>query len=181
MMNAAVAKRYGQALLQIGQEKDSIDRYQEDLKLVVDTIENSAELKDVLTSQTVSIDEKKNIVKQIFADKVDAMVLNLLFVVVDKNREESIADIYSVFCALADEVRNIAYADVVSAYPLTEEQETALSAQLANMSGKTVKLNVSVDASLLAGLVVTFGDKVYDGTVGARLAGMKNKLHEVQF
>lgn len=181
MMNAAVAKRYGQALLQIGQEKDSIDRYQEDLKLVVDTIENSAELKDVLTSQTVSIDEKKNIVKQIFADKVDAMVLNLLFVVVDKNREESIADIYSVFCALADEVRNIAYADVVSAYPLTEEQETALSAQLANMSGKTVKLNVSVDASLLAGMVVTFGDKVYDGTVGARLAGMKNKLHEVQF
>ena len=181
MMNAAVAKRYGQALLQIGQEKNSIDHYQEDLKLVVDTIENSAELKDVLTSQTVSIDEKKNIVKQIFADKVDAMVLNLLFVVVDKNREESIADIYSVFCALADEVRNIAYADVVSAYPLTEEQETALSAQLANMSGKTVKLNVSVDASLLAGLVVTFGDKVYDGTVGARLAGMKNKLHEVQF
>ena len=181
MMNAAVAKRYGQALLQIGQEKNSIDRYQEDLKLVVDTMENSAELKDVLTSQTVSIDEKKNIVKQIFADKVDAMVLNLLFVVVDKNREESIADIYSVFCALADEVRNIAYADVVSAYPLTEEQETALSAQLANMSGKTVKLNVSVDASLLAGLVVTFGDKVYDGTVGARLAGMKNKLHEVQF
>ena len=181
MMNAAVAKRYGQALLQIGQEKNSIDRYQEDLKLVVDTIENSAELKDVLTSQTVSIDEKKNIVKQIFADKVDAMVLNLLYVVVDKNREESIADIYSVFCALADEVRNIAYADVVSAYPLTEEQETALSAQLANMSGKTVKLNVSVDASLLAGMVVTFGDKVYDGTVGARLAGMKNKLHEVQF
>jgi len=181
MMNAAVAKRYGQALLQIGQEKDSIDRYQEDLKLVVDTIENSAELKDVLTSQTVSIDEKKNIVKQIFADKIDTMVLNLLFVVVDKNREESIDDIYNVFCALADEVRNIAYADVVSAYPLTEEQETALSAQLANMSGKTVKLNVSVDASLLAGLVVTFGDKVYDGTVGARLAGMKNKLHEVQF
>ena len=181
MMNAAVAKRYGQALLQIGQGKDSIDRYQEDLKLVVDTIENSAELKDVLTSQTVSIDEKKNIVKQIFADKIDTMVLNLLFVVVDKNREESIDDIYNVFCALADEVRNIAYADVVSAYPLTEEQETALSAQLANMSGKTVKLNVSVDASLLAGLVVTFGDKVYDGTVGARLAGMKNKLHEVQF
>ena len=108
-------------------------------------------------------------------------LLNLMYVVVDKNREENIADIYSVFCALADEVRNIAYADVVSAYPLTEEQETALSAQLAKLSGKTVKLNVSVDESLLAGLKVTFGDKVYDGTVGARLAGMKNKLHEVQF
>lgn len=181
MINAAVAKRYGQALLQIGQEKDSIDRYQEDLKLVVDTIENSAELKDVLNGQTVSVEGKKTIVKQIFADKVDANIVNLLCVVVDKNREAFIADIFNVYCALADEVRNIAYADVVSAYPLTADQETALSEQLAKLSGKTVKLNVSVDASLLAGMVVTFGDKVYDGTVGARLAGMKNKLHEVQF
>lgn len=181
MMNAAVAKRYGQALLQIGQEKNCIDQYQEELKVVVDTIDNNAELKGILISQTVSSDKKKEIVKQLFASQVDKNVLNLLNVVIDKKREEYLAAIYDVFCAYADEVRNIAYADVVSAYPLTEDQETALSAQLAKMSGKTVKLNVSVDESLLAGMIVTFGDKVYDGTVGARLAGMKNKLHEVQF
>ena len=181
MINSAVAKRYGQALLQIGQEQNKIDKFQEDLKMVVDTIENNAELKDVLISQTVSNDKKKEIVKGLFAAHVEAIILNLLCVVIDKTREEFIADIYTAYCAYADEVRNIAYADVVSAYPLTEEQETALSAQLAKLSGKTVKLNVSVDASLLAGMVVTFGDKVYDGTVGARLAGMKNKLHEVQF
>ena len=181
MMNTAVAKRYGQALLQIGQEKNCIDQYQEELKMVVDTIDTNAELKGILISQTVSSDKKKEIVKQLFASQVDKNVLNMLNVVIDKNREEFLAAIYDAFCAYADEVRNIAYADVVSAYPLTEDQETALSAQLAKMSGKTVKLNVSVDESLLAGMIVTFGDKVYDGTVGARLAGMKNKLHEVQF
>ena len=181
MINSAVAKRYGQALLQIGQEQNKIDKFQEDLKMVVDTIENNAELKDVLISKTVSNDTKKEIVKGLFAAHVEAIILNLLCVVIDKTREEFIADIYTAYCAYADEVRNIAYADVVSAYPLTAEQESALSAQLASMSGKTVKLNVSVDASLLAGMIVTFGDKVYDGTVGARLAGMKNKLHEVQF
>ncbi|MBQ3509589.1 MAG: F0F1 ATP synthase subunit delta [Peptococcaceae bacterium] len=181
MMNTAVAKRYGQALLQIGQEKNCIDQYQEQLKVVVDTIDNNAELKEILISQTVSSDKKKDIVKQLFGSQADKNIMNLLYVVIDKSREEYLAAIYDTFCALADEVRNIAFADVVSAYPLTEEQETALSAQLSNMSGKTVKLNVSVDESLLAGLKVTFGDKVYDGTVGARLAGMKNKLHEVQF
>lgn len=181
MINSAVAKRYGQALLQIGQEKNSIDRYQEDLKAVVDTIENNGELKEILISQTVSSDAKKAIVKKVFTDQVDANIVNLLCVIIDKAREEFIADIYDAYCIYADEVRNIAYADVVSAYPVTAEQESALSAQLTNMSGKTVKLNVSVDESLLAGMVVTFGDKVYDGTVGARLAGMKNKLHEVQF
>ena len=181
MMNSAVAKRYGQALLQIGQEKNCIDRYQEDLKLVVDTIANNAELEEILISQTVSSDAKKTILKKIFADKVESNIVNFLCVAVDKNREAFIADIYNAYCIYADEVRNIAYADVVSAYPLTAEQEAALSTQLANTSGKTVKLHVSVDESLLAGMIVTFGDKVYDGTVGSRLAGLKNKLHEVQF
>ena len=181
MMNAAVAKRYGQALLQIGQEKDCIDRFQDELKAVVDTIENNAALKEILISQTVGSDKKKEIVKQLFANQADQNIINLLYVVIDKNREAFIADIYDAFCAYADEVRNIAYADVVSAYPLTAEQEAALSAQLASASGKKVNLNVSVDESLLAGMIVRFGDKVYDGTVGARLAGMKNKLQEVQF
>jgi len=181
MMNAAVAKRYGQALLQIGQEKNCIDRYQEDLKAVVDTIENNDELKEILISQTVGNEAKKAIVKQLFEGQVDANIVNLLYVAIDKTREAFIADIYEAYCAFADEVRNIAYADVVSAYPLTAEQEAALSAQLANMSGKTVKLNVSVDANLVAGMIVKFGDRVYDGTVGARLAGIKEKLHETQF
>ena len=48
MINAAVAKRYGQALLQIGQEKNCIDKYQEDLKLVADTLAENAGLEEIL-------------------------------------------------------------------------------------------------------------------------------------
>ncbi len=181
MTNAAVAKRYAQALLQIGQEKDSLDRYQEDLKLVVDTIQSDESLQRILLSRTIGSDKKKNIATALFEGKVAQIILNFLYVVIDKNREDCIGDIYVMYCVYADEVRNIAYADIVSAYPLTEAQEEALCAQLEHISGKTVKLNVSVDESLLAGMVVTFGDKVYDGTVGARLAGIKQKMHEVQF
>ena len=59
MINAAVAKRYGQALLQIGQEKNCIDKYQEDLKLVADTLAENAGLEEILISQTISSDRKK--------------------------------------------------------------------------------------------------------------------------
>ena len=47
MMNTAVAKRYGQALLQIGQEKNCIDQFQAELNMVADTIDNNAELKEI--------------------------------------------------------------------------------------------------------------------------------------
>lgn len=181
MMNSAVAKRYGQALLQIAQEKNALDDYQTDLKAVVDAMAENAELSQALTSQKVSMEVKKSVTRQVFAGKVDDNIVNLLCVVIDKGREEFIADIYSAYCSYADEVRNIAYADVRSAYPMTEEQAASLAAQLTKQSGKNVKLNVCIDESLVGGLVVTFGDKVYDGTVGARLEGIKNKLQEVQF
>lgn len=181
MMNAAVAKRYGRALLQIGQEHNCIDGCQKDLKAVVDTLAENAELNDVLQSQTVDLETKKKIVTELFDGKVDRCIVNLLCVVIEKNREAFIADIYDSYCQYADEVRNIAYAEVVSAYPLTELQEASLAAELGKLSGKAVKLNVQVDNGLIAGMVVTFGDKVYDGTVGARLEGMKQKLQEVQF
>lgn len=84
MMNTAVAKRYGQALLQIGQEKNAIDQYQDELKLVVDTIDNNAELKEILISQTVSSDKKKAIVKDLFGAQTDKNIMNLLYVVIDK-------------------------------------------------------------------------------------------------
>lgn len=61
MMNSAVAKRYGQALLQIGQEKNSIDQYQNDLKAVVDTIEDNAELKEILISRPSAMIQKKQL------------------------------------------------------------------------------------------------------------------------
>ena len=107
MMNTAVAKRYGQALLQIGQEKNAIDQYQDELKLVVDTIDNNAELKEILISQTVSSDKKKAIVKDLFGAQTDKNIMNLLYVVIDKNREEYLASIYETYCAYADEVRDI--------------------------------------------------------------------------
>ena len=181
MINQAVAKRYGKALLQIALENNALDAYQQDLETVVQTIEESHDLDAIWLGKEFDNETRKKVVKELFDGKVNQNIVNLLCVIVDKGREPFVRDVLEMYKKYADEARNVAYADVVSAYPLTAEQEATLSAQLAKASGKTVKLHVSVDESLLAGMIVSFGDKVYDGTVGARLAGLKNKLHEVQF
>lgn len=181
MMNQAVAKRYGQALLEIGQEQNAVDRYQDDLQMVVDTITGSDELNAIWNGKEFDSETKINIVKQLFSGKVADNIVNLLCVVIEKGREEHISDINSMYRIFADEARKIAYAEVVSAYPLTAEQEDAIKGQLARKTGKDVRLNASVDSSLVGGIMVKFGDKVYDGTVAARLEGMRKKLQEVQF
>ena len=178
MMNSAVAKRYGKALLQIAQENDSVDAYQKDLELVVDTIAQDAELNAVWIGKEYGNETKIQVMKSIFGDKVSANVVNLLCVVVNKGRESSLADILAMYKVFADEARNIAYAEVISAFALTEAQEAALVKKLSEVTGKDMKLSVTVDPSVVGGLCVKYGDKVYDGTVAARLNGLKNNLLE---
>lgn len=180
MINQAVAKRYGKALLQIAQEKNALDKFQGDLEIAVETL-NNTDAKNVWFGKDFDNETRIKVVKELFSGKIDDMVINLLCVVVEKGRESSISDILAMYKLYADEARNIAYAQVVSAYVITEAQEAAIKEALGKMSGKEIRLQMSVDDSLLGGIKVTFGDKVFDGTVTARLLGMKNKLQEIQF
>lgn len=180
MINQAVAKRYGKALLQIALENNALDAYQQDLETVVQTIEESHDLDAIWLGKEFDNETRKKVVKELFDSKVNQNIVNLLCVIVDKGREPFVRDVLEMYKKYADEARNVAYADVVSAYPLTAEQEASIAQGLGKMSGKDIRLNVSVDNTLLGGVKVTFDDKVYDGTATARLLGMKNKLQEIQ-
>jgi F-type H+-transporting ATPase subunit delta len=71
--------------------------------------------------------------------------------------------------ALAAKQRERVVAEVRVAAPLTDEQERRLAAALTRLKGRTVRLNVAIDPSVLGGVHVRIGDEVIDGTVAARL------------
>jgi len=70
-------------------------------------------------------------------------------------------------------------ADVASAAPLSAEQSARLAAVLSARVGKDVKLNATVDDSLIGGLVVRLGSTMIDTSVKARLAALRNAMKEV--
>jgi F-type H+-transporting ATPase subunit b len=66
-------------------------------------------------------------------------------------------------------------AEVTSALPLSaEEQEVVKKQLLSKVSANTVSFRV--DPAILGGLVVKVGDKVLDGSVAARLEGLRQSL-----
>jgi F-type H+-transporting ATPase subunit delta len=67
-------------------------------------------------------------------------------------------------------------AEVRSAVPLTEDQQTRLAAALANATGKQVEVKVVLDPSILGGLSASVGDVVIDGSVRTRLDQLKTLL-----
>lgn len=65
---------------------------------------------------------------------------------------------------------------VETARPLSAEHAEALSVRLESRYGRTIALNQVVQPDLVAGLRITIGDDVIDGTVRARLDDLRLRL-----
>ena len=103
MINQAVAKRYGKALLQIALENNALDAYQQDLETVVQTIEESHDLDAIWLGKEFDNETRKKVVKELFDGKVNQNIVNLLCVIVDKGREPFVRDVLEMYKKYADE------------------------------------------------------------------------------
>ena len=65
---------------------------------------------------------------------------------------------------------------MTTAVPLTAAQEQRLTDVLGRIYGRTVGLQVTVDPSVLGGLVVQVGDEVIDGSIAHRLEAAGRRL-----
>jgi len=155
---------------------DAIDR---------EVLEEHPKFAQVLASAQVPAAEKDRILQQVFGDRVSSVVLRFLRVL---NRHGRLG----LASAVAREARKIwdrrhkrIPVLVRSAVPLDQGQQDALRDQVAGMISATPLLQLTVDPSLVGGLVVQVGDQVFDASVQNRLEKLRQRLiegktHEIQ-
>ncbi len=83
------------------------------------------------------------------------------------------------FREIAAEARGEIAAEVTSAHALSAAQEAELKATLKSVAGKDVAISVTVDPSLLGGLVVKVGSRQIDTSLKTKLTSLKLALKEV--
>lgn len=101
---------------------------------------------------------------------------NFLYAVVDQSRLSALPAIYEMFEAHKNDYEGSADAQIVTAYPMSDEQLRDVIASLESKLGKKLKPEVTVDSSLIGGFCVTVGDEVLDMSVRAKLARMQSAL-----
>ena len=77
---------------------------------------------------------------------------------------------------LADELKGIARASLVSATELSAETVEKIRAALSKKTGKDIILDVEQDPSLIGGIVTRIGDLVLDGSIKTQLLNMRESL-----
>ncbi len=100
---------------------------------------------------------------------LDPLVANFLRVVANNRRLAQLPAVIAAFEAQLAAKRGQVAAEVVSAQPLSDTQRAALTASLIQAGHANVRLVEKVDQSLLGGLVVKIGSRLYDNSVRTKL------------
>jgi F-type H+-transporting ATPase subunit delta len=177
MKNLAIARRYAKALLLIGKEDGQIEQYRQELDDVAQLMIQEKSLADTIANPLHQSGERKQVllkvIEKLNLSKVMSAFMLLLF---EKGRIGSLTSINDFYQMLADEVKGVARASLVSASELTAEAIEKIRSALSRKTGKEVVLQVEQDPGLIGGIVTRIGDLVLDGSIKTQLLNMRESL-----
>lgn len=172
---AGVAERYASALFELARDADSLAAVEEDVTSVRTMLEDSEDLRRLISSPVFSAEEQIRALGAVL-DKAEitGLVAKFLKLAARNRRLFAADDMLAAFQKLLADHRGETVAHVTSAEPLSETHLSALKSALADkLKGRTVKLETKVDPSLIGGLVVRVGSQMIDTSVRRRLQGLR--------
>lgn len=183
MIENVIARRYAKALAQAAVEKNELDRTSAELNLLADMVDpwrgdiSVPELTELLGSPTVPVEEKIRITDVICTRmKMGQLISDFLNVLILHGRVGLTGRIAREFGRVTERLESIATAEVETAAALSDSERAMLQGALTKQAGKPVRLVVSTNSKLLAGLRVKIGDILYEGSLRGRLERMSRKL-----
>jgi len=177
MKNLAVARRYAKALLLISKEDGKTDAYRKELHGFANLMEQENALNQAITNPLYDAKNRRNVLQAVIDSLgISKIMKSFLLLLFDKGRIGFINSINEFYQRLADELKGIARASLISATELSEDTVAKIQAALSKKTNKKIVLEVSQDTELIGGIVTKIGDLVWDGSIKTQLASMRETL-----
>jgi len=173
---SAVAKRYAQALFDIAREQNVIAEVEQQLKLVVDALGGDNEIQKFLGFPNISVAKKIELLRGVLTGKVSEVVMHTLEILIVRGRQKEIGSVYAAYTKVAGEALGKSQATVYTAKLLSPDELTKVETTFGALAGKVIQASQVVEPSLLGGVQVRIGDRLYDGSLSGKLARLEQSL-----
>jgi F-type H+-transporting ATPase subunit delta len=150
-----------------------LDRVENEMFIVSNTISNSSELRKAFKSDARVA--KAQLVAELLKD-ASSSTTKLVSQMVNAWRGRSIESAFADYQWALAARRNRVIALVRIAAPISQGQQERLEAALNKQVGQPVRMNIEIDPAVLGGVSVKFADEMVDGSVSNRLAGAARAL-----
>lgn len=174
---SGVAERYASALFELAVSEKKLTAVEKDLERVGALLKGSDDLMRLIRSPVFSADEQSAAIGAVLDKaKISGLTGNFIRVVARNRRLFAVPDMLRSFRQKMAEHRGEVSADVTVAHELTAAQEKQLKTTLKSVVGKDVALDVTVDPSLLGGMIVKIGSRQIDTSLKTKLSSLKLAL-----
>ena len=153
---STISINYAQALDSVNLDNACIKR---ELSEILETFRSSEDLRIV----------KIEIEEEVFAGKISPEMLNLLKILIQKNRISELNSIYNAFEKLDNQNSGIKSVEIVSSIDLSESIKQKIIQKLEKKLNCQILPAWQVDKSIIAGLVFKYDDYIVDTSILAKL------------
>jgi F-type H+-transporting ATPase subunit delta len=179
-MSAGIAGRYATAVFELAKEAKGLKALESDVDALGAVLDASADLRAAISSPVYSRDELASAIHALATKMgLSQPVAGALGLMAQNRRLFALPQFLAALRARIAAEKGEITAEVTAAKALSKAQADTLAASLGSSLGKDVKLNITVDDSLIGGLIVKVGSKMIDTSIRSKLASLQNAMKEV--
>lgn len=169
MKDTLLTRRYAKAFLNFAIQNNMAEKGLSDLETVCETINESHELRGLLSRPFISAQKKSEIIARIFKDNVSAKTLDFIIIMIEKNRTEIIGEIYEQYRDLYNEYMNIEIVTITTAAEIDEATRQKFLYFVKDVIKGKIQIVNNIDKSIIGGFIICRGDYVYDASIRTKL------------
>lgn len=175
-MAKLVGATYANSLFEIAKELNKIDEIYKELSFIAETFKNDKDFYQFFITPKVSIAKRKEVIENIYGDKVSREVVNFLKILLDKNRANEIFSIKLFFDDLLDKSRNIKRVTIESVIELTDEHKKKLINKLSELTQSEIILINVIKPEVLGGIIMRIDNEVIDNSIVSKLKSIEDSI-----
>ena len=156
---------YSDVMFELAQEAGLIDQVSDDLEAVGGILQGEPEFLSLLTLSEIKPDEKSQMIRRVFKDRVNSLTLDFLCVLAKRNRMNFLHGIGQRYQTLSDEHKQLHRIEVTLAKKPGDTELERLRLDIREAMDAEIKLSVTVDPEIIGGIVIRKGDLLIDNSV----------------
>jgi len=179
-ISSGIAERYATAIFELSHEGKLLPKLEAGVDDLAAALDASADLREAISSPVISRAEQGAAISAIAKKmKLPVPLAQGMALMAENRRLFVLPQLIAQLRALIAEEKGEVNADVTSAKALTKAQSDKLAKTLKARVGKDVKINATVDESLIGGLIVKVGSKMIDTSIRSKLSSLQSSMKEV--
>ena len=176
-ITGSLAGRYATALYAHASEIRALDQTVAEMEMLGRLIDQSPAFRQLLESPLYDINQACHAALAVLAEQgFGKVVQDFVGVVASNRRLRALREMVATFAALVAEKRGLVTAHVSTAHGLSDVQREQLRARLIEAGYGNVNIHEQVDPTLLGGLVLRIGARLYDTSLKSRLQRLQHAM-----